>query len=230
MHDPRLTPTTRLVAYELSIHLNSVSCEAWPSQETMRRNLGIKNVKTIKRAIANLRRLGYIKVKYDRDTRRNTYVPVSKALESYGDISAVADRDILVNDGDIPCVGRGQDRQPDSDASVTQSSLNKSTQTILVTPSDQGATDPNAIIWLSVKNRLTAQVGANLARSWYDGLIVKSIEAGEVVMIAPGRFIKDYIESCFLGDRLNDAWRTVLPAVNAVRIVVGANVADQALT
>jgi hypothetical protein len=45
MFDITLSPTARLVGFALYRHLNDVSGDAWPSQETIRRKLGIGNIR-----------------------------------------------------------------------------------------------------------------------------------------------------------------------------------------
>ena len=59
MHDHRLSPRSRCVGYEIARHLNAQSGDAWPSQETMRKNLGFKHKNQISRAVQDIRRLGY---------------------------------------------------------------------------------------------------------------------------------------------------------------------------
>lgn len=53
MHDGRLSPSARLVAYEIARHLNRVTGDAWPSQQTMARLLGL-GLRTVERAVGEL--------------------------------------------------------------------------------------------------------------------------------------------------------------------------------
>jgi Helix-turn-helix domain len=53
LHDQQLTPTARLVGYEIADHLNHKTGDAWPSQETLADRTGY-SVKTVQRATKRL--------------------------------------------------------------------------------------------------------------------------------------------------------------------------------
>ena len=73
MHDGRLTPSSRLVFYEIVQHINRVSGNAWPSELRLADRLHI-DVKTVKRALPPLQAYGYIEI--EKTGRHNTYRPV----------------------------------------------------------------------------------------------------------------------------------------------------------
>jgi hypothetical protein len=53
MRDGQLSPSTRLVAADIVFHLNRLTGDAWPSQETMANNLHL-GLRTVSRAISEL--------------------------------------------------------------------------------------------------------------------------------------------------------------------------------
>lgn len=73
MRDGTLTPATRLVGWEIYWCVNKVSGEAWPSEETIARRLGI-DVKTVKRGVKALKLAEYIEV--ENNGRSNIYRPI----------------------------------------------------------------------------------------------------------------------------------------------------------
>lgn len=79
MHDARATYGARMVLYEIVRHLNRVSGDAWPSQETIARNLGMRDTRTVIRAVQLWVRLGYFVVEVD--GRSNTYRPIFEAAD-----------------------------------------------------------------------------------------------------------------------------------------------------
>ncbi|MGD9924214.1 MAG: helix-turn-helix domain-containing protein [Pseudorhodoplanes sp.] len=76
MFDITLSPASRLVGWAIYKHLNSVSGDAWPSQETMRRKLGLGNIKTVRRGIRALYEKDYIEIVFDPISRSNSYKPI----------------------------------------------------------------------------------------------------------------------------------------------------------
>jgi hypothetical protein len=69
--DKSLTPSARLVGLEIYGHLNKSSRKAWPSQERLANLLGF-NLRTVKRAIVELVKRGWMTV--DRNRHYNQYI------------------------------------------------------------------------------------------------------------------------------------------------------------
>src|SRR5581483_2430444 len=59
----RLRPTSRLVALMLATRMDG-DLECWPSYETLAYDCGFRSRSTAKRAVAELKRAGYLKVTY----------------------------------------------------------------------------------------------------------------------------------------------------------------------
>lgn len=76
MADNRLTPSARVVGYEIFRRVNRVTGDAWPAQRTIAGAVGL-NIKTVKRAVTELRRAGYFRAR--RDGRFNRYTPTLDA-------------------------------------------------------------------------------------------------------------------------------------------------------
>ena len=86
MHDGRLTPSSRLVFYEIVQHINRVSGNAWPSELRLADRLHI-DVKTVKRALPPLCACGYIEI--EKTGRHNTYRPVFDTARKGDNLSPI---------------------------------------------------------------------------------------------------------------------------------------------
>ena len=73
MRDTHLTPSARLVGWNLYSRLNRVTGDAWPSEELIGRDAGVY-VRTVRRALRELKDAGYITI--ERRGRYNRYTPV----------------------------------------------------------------------------------------------------------------------------------------------------------
>jgi hypothetical protein len=76
MHDARLKPSEKLVAWKISYHLNRTTLDCWPAQATMAADLNIDE-RTVRRAVPRLESLGYIRV--DLSGRQLRYAPILEA-------------------------------------------------------------------------------------------------------------------------------------------------------
>jgi len=112
----------------------------------------------------------------------------------------------------------GLNNSGDSGASAPQSSKGNLTEP--VAKSDSLAVSPDDGRWLLVKNRLASVLGTGIVASWFEGLQLQRLTLTEVVMTAPSKFVKQYIENGYLGDRLLDAWRSQVPLIERVSLVV----------
>ncbi len=80
--------------------------------------------------------------------------------------------------------------------------------------------DPNELTWQSVKEKLKASLGPDKVRAWFDPLRVQAILQTEVVMIAPTKFHKHWIEQHPFELDLVAGWQRFLPSITRVRLVV----------
>ena len=116
MNSPNLTSTQKTLAYAICDHLNCVTLDCWPSQNTLARALGCSSSKTVQRASNALQAFGVIVV-----TRQKggsiRYAPV-----------------FVVEDWDIPGRVSGQTSARKPDSNVPQSNLS-----ITLRPSSTGA-------------------------------------------------------------------------------------------
>lgn len=63
MYHSRATSTQKCFAYAIFDHLNCVTLDCWPAQETLARLLGVKCARTVQRAARGLEKLGLITVR-----------------------------------------------------------------------------------------------------------------------------------------------------------------------
>ncbi|HEX5453709.1 MAG TPA: chromosomal replication initiator protein DnaA [Stellaceae bacterium] len=76
-------------------------------------------------------------------------------------------------------------------------------------------------------DRLRNEVGDTVFRSWLTGLRVERIAAGEAVVAAPTRFLRNWVATHY-ADRLLSAWRHVDPSVARLSLVVDPRVVGSA--
>ncbi len=107
MYESCATPTQKCFAYAISDHLNCVTLDAWPAQETLAQRLGHKSTKTILRATRALESLGLITVtRMTSGKSRCRYAPVFR-----------------VEDMDTPVPSSGQGGPRPMDGNVRESFL-----------------------------------------------------------------------------------------------------------
>ena len=81
--------------------------------------------------------------------------------------------------------------------------------------------------WRRVLEHLRDEVGDAAYRSWLHGLQVERIGAGEAVVAAPTRFLRDWVATHY-ADRLLTLWRAENPAVARLSLIVDPRIADPA--
>lgn len=77
--------------------------------------------------------------------------------------------------------------------------------------------------WARVRDRLKDEVGETAYRSWLKPLTVGSLEGGQVRILVPTRFMRDWIRTHY-ADRIRALWSGENNLVQSVEIVVAAPV------
>lgn len=224
MHDGKLSASARLVCYEIARHLNKVSGDAWPSEETVARNLGI-TVRTVERAIAQLdgrpfdnlgrpTRVAYIATTLN--GRSNNYIPNFSVIPDK--LSGVPSPKPDKNDRNTR-----QFRQETPDKKGGLSLLSKPFQvTGSALPNLRNDVEVVAHVedrWPSVKRRLENRFGLDVAASWFEELTIESLSGDEVTLGAPTRFIAHRIKSEYLAS-IEREWHAAHPHAPAARLRV----------
>ncbi|ABI61059.1 chromosomal replication initiator protein DnaA [Granulibacter bethesdensis] len=75
--------------------------------------------------------------------------------------------------------------------------------------------------WNRVRQRLRAEVGEVEYRTWLRQMTLAGLEADEVAIHLPTRFLRDWVRSHY-SDRLNTLWQAENPAVRRVDIRLGS--------
>lgn len=75
--------------------------------------------------------------------------------------------------------------------------------------------------WQSVAGQLKARIGDSNFRSWISPLRLMSVDEDRVTLAAPSRFVRDWVQSNYLGDLLK-LWRAENSRILLVEIVVRA--------
>ncbi|HEX3862942.1 MAG TPA: chromosomal replication initiator protein DnaA [Stellaceae bacterium] len=88
---------------------------------------------------------------------------------------------------------------------------------------DRDSVQPNGNSWGRILGRLKGQVGENAYRSFFQSLRIESGAAPEIVLLAPTRFLRDWVATHY-ADHLLAAWRVENPAVERVDVVVDPRV------
>lgn len=230
MHDGDLTPTERLVGYEIAAHLNQRSGDAWPSQKTIARNLGI-DLKSVKRAVAALagypkkkfgpRRTQYLQIVWDKTTRANSYIPCFSPV-------AAPRGQIVPNEGDKNGPTQGDNFSSEGDITPPNDGDKNGLQSTLTDPlyeevpfPQTGTCSPSEAAWLSVKNRLRINLTPSIVKAWFDPMEMVAISGNVVVLRVSGPFVRSQLhtQNNNLFDHLTDAWRAELPTIERVRLV-----------
>jgi len=229
MHDPRLSHLTRVVGFEIARHLNAKTGDAWPSQETIRKNLRIKNISQVKRAIAALRALLYLQIVHGKRGASNRYIPRFDRLPAISDAATIktgSEGGASARPGGGANEGMGWQKLQNKGGCRALLTLEDNSKEKARAPeSETSALTADELIWLSVKNVLAGLVGLNLCRSWFDGLRPKFIGLVEVVMVAPSKFVKHRIEEQYAAV-LAQAWRCKISTVEHVKLTLDASQLD----
>jgi chromosomal replication initiator protein len=77
--------------------------------------------------------------------------------------------------------------------------------------------------WERVMDRLRDEVGETVYRSWLTALRLERIAAGEAVVAAPTRFLRNWVATHY-ADRLLSAWRHVDPSVARLSLIVDPHI------
>jgi chromosomal replication initiator protein len=83
---------------------------------------------------------------------------------------------------------------------------------------------PGAGEWGRVLGHLKDEVGETAYRSWLQSLRVERIGEGEAVVVAPTRFLRNWVKTHY-ADRLLALWRIENPAVDRLSLIVDPQVA-----
>jgi chromosomal replication initiator protein len=75
--------------------------------------------------------------------------------------------------------------------------------------------------WARVRGRLKDEVGETAYRSWLKPLTVGTFDGGQVRILVPTRFMRDWIRTHY-ADRIRALWSGENPGVQSVEIVVAA--------
>ena len=83
---------------------------------------------------------------------------------------------------------------------------------------------PGITEWERVLGQLKREVGETAYRNWLQSLQLERVEAGEAVIAAPTRFLRNWVATHY-ADRLLSLWREEDPEVERLSLVVGAPIA-----
>ena len=72
--------------------------------------------------------------------------------------------------------------------------------------------------WSRVRSKLRAEFGEAAYRSWLKPASFELVDGGTVRVIAPTRFMRDWIETQY-GERLKRLWREEIPELRVLEIV-----------
>lgn len=220
MHHPALSPRARLVGYEIARHLNKQTGDAWPSQETIRKNLHIKNISQVKRAIRDLQDQRVMLVVYDFETRRNSYHPNFEILR-VGATAPLGGHSATITDGvhgGHSAPQWGQNSTSNGGHSAPQSSLRETVQE-KVGANGSAARGADSR-WIAIKNGIAVRLGPTVCEAWFERVTLEAVSADEVVLAAPSRWHAEYIENNFAASLLA-ACRAQHPSVERVRMLCG---------
>ena len=82
-------------------------------------------------------------------------------------------------------------------------------------------------VWSRVLGHLKDEVGETAYRSWLQSLRVERIDEGEAVVVAPTRFLRNWVATHY-ADRLLALWRLENPAVARLSLIVDPQIAGPA--
>ncbi len=75
--------------------------------------------------------------------------------------------------------------------------------------------------WSTIRSHLQEELGDAAFRSWLKPLRLRRIENGEALVIAPSRFLRDWVSARY-ATRIAELWCEMNPDVSAVTVEVGA--------
>ncbi|HYG85319.1 MAG TPA: chromosomal replication initiator protein DnaA [Azospirillum sp.] len=83
--------------------------------------------------------------------------------------------------------------------------------------------------WVRIRGRLKDEVGEIAYRSWLQPLTVAGLKEGEVRILVPTRFMRDWVNTHYV-DRIRALWSGENPAVQSIDVVVASSSVPSALT
>jgi len=83
--------------------------------------------------------------------------------------------------------------------------------------------------WVRIRGRLKDEVGEIAYRSWLQPLTVAGLKEGEVRILVPTRFMRDWVNTHY-ADRIRALWSGENPAVQSIDVVVASSAVPAALT
>lgn len=83
--------------------------------------------------------------------------------------------------------------------------------------------------WARIRGRLKDEVGEIAYRSWLQPLTVAGLKEGEVRILVPTRFMRDWVNTHY-ADRIRALWAGENPAVQSIDVVVASTAVPPALT
>ena len=225
MHDGRLSPRARCVAYEIGRHINAVTGEAWPSQETMRHNLAFKHVNQVKKAVAELYAAGHLEVSRNARTRSNTYVPKFEAALRVVDTPArQVGHGTTGGPMSRPKVGTtggptwDQNREIDGTTGGPLSSKDI-TQTEKRVVAVAGEVPNGDALWQSIMNNLGKLLTPSVALGWFGKVAIEKIAGHELTLAVHTRFAAKWISDKFSNEVLSATF-TAHPGIDTVLLTV----------
>jgi DnaA N-terminal domain len=226
--DARLTPSTRAVGAEIFSLVNFRTGYAWSPEKYLEEKLGM-GLRTIKRAVSQLTKAGYIAI--EKSGRNNRYMPNFEA----GKVPnwPLSENEQVPN-WHLSEADRGQKRREQGPKSAenrgqkgTPISLDNSFRTS--TPPEGGrvgAPDgaerapPN--FDLGVPGMMLRQrLGDEVFKSWLGNVAVVSESDDQLVLSAPNKFLANHIKNNF-EDAILLCWLDRLPNVKTLTVVVAA--------
>ena len=79
--------------------------------------------------------------------------------------------------------------------------------------------------WARVRGRLREEVGEVEYRTWLKQMTLADVEADEVTIVLPTRFLRDWVRSHY-GERLRHLWSSVNPEIRRVALRIGGATTD----
>jgi DNA-binding transcriptional ArsR family regulator len=228
--DKDLTPSTRMIGAEIFSLLEFRTGDAWPSVMYLAEKLGLTD-RTIKRATAALKKLGYIEV--DRRGRSNRYRPVFEAAQSSAEqgTNCPLSDDQQGTECHLFKPDRGQ-KQPQQGTKTTGNRGQKRPPTSLETTlglparaaaarggAPGGAPAPASDQLGGFAARLRHRLGEDKFASWLGKAAFIAEEGETLTLAAPSRFIADYLKS-FYGGTILDVWQSERPHIVRLEVIV----------
>lgn len=199
--DGALTGSIRTIGAELCSLANFKTGYAWASEKYLNEQLGVGE-RTVKRAVAALKAAGYFEV--IKAGRNNRYRPVFQ--EQQGSIWPLSEKEQGPN-WPLSHENRGQkgDQQgPKSTENRGQNVPPISLRTSLGISSgapardgEESAVAPDTPIERTIGSALRRRLGDDVFAAWLGKLTVASTAGGELVLIAPTKFIADRVRADF---------------------------------